>query len=125
MEHFRCFSTNIGKQPFQFGIGHTVPLAEIAHGGAQLAVGTTVLADDNSCQTRIGIGNFDRILEFFIIDKHGLILLICAVFPRPGAFRPLVSAIRRGKHLIQWPVGFLIGRNTLLIQFGIRFKKFC
>ena len=38
MEHFRGFSTDIGQQALELGVGHGVALGEVAQRRAELAV---------------------------------------------------------------------------------------
>lgn len=70
MEHFRGFSTDVRQQGLQFRIGHGVPLAQIAQRRAQLAVRTTVLADNKGRQLGVGIGDAHGVLQLLFFYKR-------------------------------------------------------
>ena len=56
-------------------IGHGIALGKIAHGGAQLAVRTAELRDDQFRQCGVGIFDLDGVLQFLVIRPHGNCLL--------------------------------------------------
>jgi len=71
--HFQMaqlLGADVRQQCLQLRVGHGVPLAQIAQGGAQLAVGAAVLADDDRCQLWVGSRDLHRVLQFLFIDKH-------------------------------------------------------
>lgn len=70
MEHFRGFSTYIGEQTLEFGIRHTVALAQVPQRRSEFTVRAAVLSDNKFCKRRIGIYYLDRVLQFFLIYKH-------------------------------------------------------
>ena len=46
------------------------PLGQVPQGRAQLPVRAAVLGDDDGGQLGIGVGDFHRVLELFVIDEH-------------------------------------------------------
>ena len=106
------FRADVGKQTLQLSVGHRVPLAEIAQRSAQFAVRATILTDNDRCQLGVGILDLHRVLQLFLIDKHGSVPLS---IPRPRVVQPLVAA-RRDIRLHQRSALFLIAFTPLLAQ---------
>lgn len=65
-----CFSAHIGQNADDISVRHGVSLVQIAHGGAQFAVCSAKLTYDDLCVKRIGIFDFNGILQFFLISPH-------------------------------------------------------
>ena len=58
----QLLGADIGQQALELGVGHGVPLVEIAHGRTQLAVRAAVLRDDRRGKPWIRVLDLDGVL---------------------------------------------------------------
>lgn len=115
-EHFRGFCTYIRQRSHTHPVGHGIPLGQIAHTGAHLAVGSAVLADDGHGQLGVRVFDVYRILQSFFIVPHLATSSFPAALPGPWLHYPVpVAAAGPGQlHTVK-------GQRTVLV--GIFFQK--
>ena len=72
-DHFKVgefFGAYIRQYGAELGVGHGVALAEVAQGGADLAVGAAVLGHDYLCKLGVGVFDVHGVLKTLFVYKH-------------------------------------------------------
>lgn len=68
---YQFLSPDIRQQPDHL-VGNSIPLVQIAKGGRQLSVSSTVLLDQKLGHSGVAFADPDRVLQFFLVNPHGL-----------------------------------------------------